>query len=135
MRFLWKFKSNMPNLSTIKKWLPETYFILSVFYYWSLTSSVVNPIAISLLLILALLLWSKNRILGTAIGIVLLVINLFLLLALASELREFPAAGKDFYTMLIFGLSYLGLNILVAVLLLMKWYNYSESKIIEAPAN
>lgn len=125
----------MPQLSSIKKWLPETYLILSVLYYWSLTSSFVNPIAISLLLILALLIWSKNRILGTAIGIVILVTNLFLLLALASELREFPTADKDYFIMLFAGLLYMGLNITVAFFLIIKWYNYSESKIIEAPAN
>lgn len=125
----------MPQLSTIKQWLPETYLILSVFYYWSLTASAVNPIAISLLLILALLIWSKSRILGTTIGIVILVINLFLLLALASELREFITADKDYFIMLFAGLFYMGLNIAVAFLLIIKWYHYSENKIVEAPTN
>ena len=125
----------MPKLSTIKQWLPETYLIVSVLYYWSLTTSVINPIAISLLLIIALLIWSKNRILGTAIGTVILVINLFLLLALASELREFETADKDYFILLIAGLFYMGLNITVAFFLIIKWYHYSENKIVEAPAN
>ena len=125
----------MPKLSTIKQWLPETYLTLSVFYYWSLTASVINPIAISLILIIALLLWSKSRSMGTTIGILILLINLFLLLALASELKEFETADKDYFIMLIAGLFYMSLNITVAFFLIIKWYHYSESKIIEAPAN
>ena len=116
----------MPYLTTLKKYLSESYLILSVLYYWIMTTTLFNHFALGLLVVMLLLIWSKNRVLGVSIAIVFLLLNIFMILALVSELREFPTADKDFFIMLFVGLFYFGLNITVAVLMLVKWYGFEN---------
>lgn len=108
----------------MKKWLkfiPEIYFLISVLYYWSMTSSIWNPFAIALLGIIILQLILKSRILGVLLSLLLIFANLFMFLALLSEYHEFNKSTKEARELLLFGSLYLGTNLLMAVLLLIKY--------------
>lgn len=113
----------MKNLKALRPWISELYLILSVTYYWIMTGTLFNPIAIALLLILVSLVVFKNNALGFSIGMILLLLNLYMILAMISELNEFETFNRKFYELLIFGTAYLGLNITVSVSMLLKWTN------------
>lgn len=101
--------------------IPEIYLLIGIIYYWSLTANTVNWIAIALLILVVVLLYSKNRALGLAIGSILIIVNLYLFLALFSELFEFDtfnaSAKKLFFT----GTIFLSLNILLSGALVYKY--------------
>lgn len=108
----------------MKKWLkfiPEIYFLISVLYYCSMTPSIWNPFAVALLSIIILQLILKSRILGVLLSLLLIFANLFMFLALLSEYHEFNKATKEARELILFGSLYLGLNMLMAVLLLIKY--------------
>lgn len=112
-------------LSRINKIAPEYYLIASVLFYWFFTSNLFNPIVIGLLVILGLQLVFKKRFSGIAIGLLFLLLNILMVLALVAELLEFTQFTSGFYELLIVGLLYLALNILVSVMMIM---NYSGIK-------
>ena len=111
----------MGKIKRLQKWIPEIYLIASILYYWIMTGTFVNIIAMVLLFVLMILIVWKNTLLGTTISIVLLALNLYMVLALISELMEFPAFNRDAQILLFFGLTYLGLNIFLSTAMLMKW--------------
>ena len=111
------------NMKRFKNLIPEIYFLVSVTYYWIMTGTLFNPWAITLLSMLAILIWSKNLALGIVISSVVLALNLFLVLALISELKEFTEFDKNAMTMLAFGLGYIGLNIFMSIRMLIWWIN------------
>ena len=116
-------------MNTIKQHISEAYLFIAIIYYWSLTSIFINWYAITLLIILGLLTITKNKILGVAIGSILILINLYLFLALASELSEFKTFNSDAKKLLGFGVLFLGLNLLFSTILLYKYARPSLKKI------
>lgn len=113
-------------MKTIKTFIPEIYFFFSIIYYWTLTSNTFNWVAISLLLLLAFLMYSKNRITGILLGSIINLVNVYMLFALASELSEFKIFNSDAKKLLIFGLLYLGLNLIFGTWLLVKYASETE---------
>lgn len=113
-------------MKTIKTYIPEIYFFFSIIYYWTLTSNTFNWVAISLLLLLAFLMYSKNRITGILLGSIINLVNVYMLFALASELSEFKIFNSDAKKLLIFGLLYLGLNLIFGTWLLVKYASETE---------
>ena len=111
----------MNNLHKIKLWLPEIYLFISVIYYWTLTNNVFNPFAIGFLIVLLALMKFKWRWLGLTIGILLALVNVYLLLGLFSELNEFTEINAAYYRLLGFGLAYIILNITLAMMMIFKW--------------
>jgi hypothetical protein len=111
----------MENIKQLKKWIPEIYLLVSVVAYWIMTGTLFNWIAILLLLVLTILLVLKNSLLGTAISLLLLILNLYMVLALISELTEFPSFNRDAQTMLLFGSTYFGLNIFLSIVMFIRW--------------
>lgn len=109
------------KLHRFKNLLSEIYFIVSVVYYWVLTGTLLNLLAIALLITLGVIIWLKNRLLGVATSAVILVLNLLLILALVSELSEFETFDKNAMVMLVVGLAYIGLNIFMSLRMLIKW--------------
>lgn len=101
--------------------LPELFLVASVIYYWTLTSNVFNPIAIGLLVVLVFQIKSQNSILGVIISLSVMALSLFLVLALISELSEFPTINQNWKILAVFGSLYLGLNILLAGLMFTKY--------------
>jgi len=109
------------DIKLLKKWMPESYLIVSVIYYWIMTGSLFNMVAIILLLVLMALIYFKNKALGASIAVLLLLLYLYMVLALISEFNEFPSFNKRAQQLLLFGSLYLGLNIILSVMMLIKW--------------
>jgi hypothetical protein len=102
------------KIKALKTLLPELFLTVSVIYYWTLTSNVFNPIAIGLLAILAFQIKNQNSTLGIIISLIVIALSLFLVLALISELSEFPNINQNWKNLAVFGSLYLGLNMLLA---------------------
>ena len=120
-------------MKIVKSHLSEIYLLFAIIYYWSLTAQVINWFAIALLVILGILIVTKNKVLGMTIGIFLILINLYLLLALASELSEFEVFNTDAKKLLGFGLLFLGLNLFFSVRMLLKYAKLPSRKLINLP--
>jgi hypothetical protein len=103
------------------KFIPETYFTLSVLYYWVMTGTLVNPFAIALLAAIVLLLIFKNKTLGLLLSILSILVNLFLFAALMSEYREFHEPTPASRDLILYGSIYLGLNLLISIIMLAKY--------------
>ncbi len=106
--------------------LPEYLLIASVLFYWISTANALNPIAIGLLLVLILQIFFKNQVVGIIIPVVLILVCMYMLLALFSELNEFPTFNSDAQTLLFVGLSFFLLTIGVSGLMIYK-YGRTES--------
>jgi len=117
-------------MKTLKSYLSEIYWLIAILYYWSLTALAVNWFAILLLMILGLLLVTKNKIFGMTISIFLILINLYLLSALASELSEFEVFDADAKKLLGVGVLFIGLNLLFSARLLLKYAQLPSKKLI-----
>jgi hypothetical protein len=101
--------------------IPELYLIAATIYYWILTSNLFNPIAIVLLAIFTYQLISKKATLGIVISSIFILLNLFMVLALISELSEFTNTNDDNYIqLLLFGSLFLGINLIMASIMLIK---------------
>ena len=105
----------------LSPWIPEIYILLSVIFYWGMTGALLNPIAFALVAILATFLWLQNRSMGIVIASVFLLLNLYMILAMISELNEFSTFNSKALQLLLFGSFYLGLNIFLSVKMLIKW--------------
>ncbi len=114
----------MDRMKKVKKILlelPEYLLILSVIFYWFSSAVVVNPVAITLIIVLILQIIFKNRIVGIIIPSLLIMSCLFLLAALMSEFKEFPTFNSDAKQLLFVGLSYFISTIIVSVIMIYKY--------------
>jgi hypothetical protein len=111
----------MQKIKMLRPWIPEIYLMVSVIYYWSLTGTLLNPVAIILLLILSGLVTFKNCVLGLSISVLLLLLNFYMVMALISEFNEFPSFNQRAQELIFFGSAYLGLNIALSFIMLIKW--------------
>jgi len=100
---------------------PELYLIAATLYYWSLTAHLLNPVAITLLCIIVFQLVFKKTISGLFISGLFIALNLYLVLALISELSEFTLKNKDYYNLLIIGSLFLGINIIAGSFMFWKY--------------
>lgn len=103
------------------KLIPESYFILSVAYYWIMTANLFNPYAIVLLAGIGLLMVYRNKILGLSMSLLFILLNLFMFGALMSEYREFHEPTRASHNLILYGSLYLGLNLVMAVIMLIKY--------------
>ncbi len=109
------------KIRTLKSFIPELFLIASVIYYWILTSNLLNPFAIGLLAILIYQIVSKKATLGLIISAIVILLTLFMVLALISELSEFEIVNQNYKNLIIFGSLYLGLNLILAGLMFFKY--------------
>ena len=109
------------KLSNLKPIIPELFLVVSVIYYWILTSNPLNPFAIGLLGILVYQIVSKKATLGLLISILFITLTLFMVLALISELSEFDVVNQNFKNLIVFGSLYLGLNLIVGSMMFLKY--------------
>jgi hypothetical protein len=107
--------------------IPEILLIASTIYYWSLTSIFENWLAPILLVILIFLVISQNRIVGLVIGSLISIASFYLVLALISELNEFPDFNDEAKKMLLFGSLLIGFNIIISTWLLFKYATKEKS--------
>ena len=102
--------------------IPELLLIGMTIYYWSLTALVINPLALVLLALFTFQIISKNTISGILIASVIILLNLYLILALLSELSEFETANSNFKRLLIGGTLFVIVNLTIGGLMLYKYF-------------
>ena len=109
------------SFKTLKLIIPELFLIASVIYYWVLTSTLLNLFAIVLLAILIYQVINKKATLGLFISTIVMLLTLFMVLALISELSEFKVVNQNYKNLIIFGSLYLGLNLILAGFMFFKY--------------
>ena len=103
--------------------MPELYLILATIFYWVSTATLLNPIAfILLVLIVSQLIFNKKGI-GIFLASLLIILNLYMFLALFSELSEFSAFTVSAQKLLFIGSGFLILNLFMSIKLLLKHIN------------
>ena len=112
---------HLMTIKSLKPHIPELFLIAPVLYYWVLTSHFLNSYAIGLLAILFYQLISKKSTLGIIISGIVMCLTVFMVLALISELSEFDTTTENFNNLLIFGSLYLGLTLIMAVFMFLKY--------------
>ena len=66
---------------SVSKWYPELFLIVSVIIYWALTATLVNPVAISLVVLLVAQLRFKSKTFGIALSFVFMLLSFYMILA------------------------------------------------------
>lgn len=105
---------------------PEIYLFFATIYYWILTPNLFNPVAIILFAILIYQIIYKNSTTGLVISSLFLLLNLYMVLALMSELFEFTEVNNGFLQMFLIGSIFIGLNIIVSIIMLIKYINLKD---------
>lgn len=109
------------KIKKYSQYIPEIYLLVSVLYYWSLTHSTINPYAIGLILIIAFQIFFRVKSTGILISAIFIGLNFFLILALMSELSEFPEFNSKAKKMAFVGFGYLILNITIGSWMFVKY--------------
>ena len=118
----------MKGFKRITKFLPEIYLLLSVAYYWTLTASKFNPIAITLIIILLFQIIVRGKVLGLIISTIFILLNGYMILALISELSEFSEFNLEAQKLALYGFTYLGVNIIVGYIMLYLYFKKESKK-------
>lgn len=111
------------------KSIPELYMLFGVLFYWVSTGTLLNPFAIVLLIVIGWQLYAQKSVSGIIIATIFLLLNLYMVLALISELSEFTSATSNFYQLLIVGTLFLGSNILAGTFMLVKYIKIQSIRI------
>lgn len=109
----------MTKLKRILEVAPEYVLLTSVLFYW-ISSSLSNPIAIVLLVVIVLQLIFKNKMAGFFIGMSLLMFTVYMFMALFSELNEFPEFDSSATRLLVIGTLYLSVTLTASIMLIVK---------------
>lgn len=118
----------MKSITSIILSLPEYLLIAAVLFYWMSAGRVINFIAIGLLLAVILQIIYKNRVVGIAIPCLLIILCFYMILALLSEVREFPSFNSEAQTLLCVGLLYFLGTILVSAIMIYKYANLPKNR-------
>lgn len=120
----------MKNIKSILKWIPEIYLMASIIYYW-IDTGLFNPFAITFFLALSLLLYFKSKVMGITISVLFILVNMYMFLALLSEFNEFPTFDEAAKTLLFVGTAYIGVNMIMGIVMLIKYVKSSKSPQIQ----
>ncbi|MCB0382529.1 MAG: hypothetical protein KDD05_04305 [Psychroserpens sp.] len=101
--------------------LPEYLLIAAVLFYWMSAGVVINFIAIGLIIAVVLQIIFKNKVIGILVPVVFIMISLYMILALLSEVGEFPSFNAEAKTMLFVGLSYFITTIFFSSVMIYKY--------------
>src|SRR5690606_39822972 len=85
----------MKNSISLLSNLIEYLLIIAVLFYWHGTSNLLNPIAIGLLVVLIFQIILKNNVIGVLIPCVLILLSMYMILALLSEVNEFESFNRS----------------------------------------
>lgn len=116
------------NKGKILRWTPEVLLIGETLLYW-FYSSPLNPIVFILLAILSFVFAFKNKIHGFVTAILFLLLNLYMCLALFSELNEFPSWTGAVTKLLLAGGTMLGVGVLASISMAIKWKIPPQNKL------
>ncbi|UUV20546.1 hypothetical protein [Paenimyroides aestuarii] len=119
-------KNSISFLSNFVEYL----LIIAVLIYWHGTSNLLNPFAIGLLAVLIFQLIFKNNVVGVLIACTLILLSMYMLLALFSEVNEFESFNSNAQRLLFIGLAYFLGTIIVATLMIWKYLVKSNPKTI-----
>ena len=126
---------HMNKIKRLLKWIPEIYLMFSVLYYWSGTGFLFNPIAFIFLFSLIFQCIMKYKVTGILISIFFVIINLYLVLALSSELlsmyNEIQTFDNAQKTLLFFGSIYMGLNITMGIMMFIKYIKLNNQSAVQ----
>ncbi|WP_431136001.1 hypothetical protein [Psychroserpens mesophilus] len=111
----------MKSLKHIILILPEYLLIAAVLFYWTSAGHVINYIAIGLIIAIVLQMIFKNKVVGVSIALLLIMTSLYMILALTSEVREFPSFNSEAKTLLFVGLTYFLTTICMSVVMIYKY--------------
>lgn len=100
----------------------EYLLIIATLFYWHSTSLIFNPVAIGLLLILIFQIIFRNKVLGIILPCILIMLSLYMLLALRSELNEFKVFNNETQTLLAIGLLLFLSLIIVSFLMFFNYF-------------
>ena len=110
----------MKNVKKVIFQLPEFILVASILFYWYFTSTLLNPIAIILIITLLLQIILKNRVLGIIIASFLILASSYMILALMSELNKFTSFNSNAKKILFVGLPYLIITASSAIMMIYK---------------
>ena len=105
---------------SVSKWYPELFLIVSVIIYWALSAILVNPVAISLVVLLVAQLRFKNKTFGVALSFIFMLLSLYMMLAIFSDIVNLDFFFPRGLLMLCFGALYFGGTAYFALILLRK---------------
>jgi len=108
--------------------LPEYLLIGALLFYWIGEGQLLNPLIIGLIALLILQVLIQNRFIGLLIPSILGLTCLYMLFALISEFREFPAYTADAQEFLFVGLGLFLSGMLVSGAMIWKYYHLSSKK-------
>lgn len=111
----------MKNSISFLSNLVEYLLIIAVLFYWHGTSNLLNPIAIGLLAVLIFQIIFKNKVVGVLIPCVLMLLSMYMILALVSEVNEFESFNRDAQSLLFIGLAYFLGTIIISFLMIWKY--------------
>ncbi len=117
-------------LKSAFRFFPEVLLTLVVLYYWSLTATAVNPIAIALLIPLAILFLWNNKTLGVITAAIFITATLYLSLALFSDIIKMESFYPEGLTLLLGGLLFLGITGFASIWMLLKHTKKAPGRII-----
>ena len=129
----------MKKLKWFTNSYPEFYFLASVIFYW-LSSSFINPFAWGLPALYILQIIWKNIKPGIIFSAIIGLLSLFMLFALLSEFKEFPAGSREGMKRLIIGGVYFITNIVMAGIMLVRYarkdiYSTDKEKGLQPTSN
>ena len=105
---------------SVSKWYPELFLIASVIIYWVLTAMLVNPVAISLIVLLVAQLRFKNKNFGIILSFIFMLLSAYMMLAIFSDIIHLDFFYPRGLLMLCFGSLYFGGTAYFAFILLKK---------------
>ena len=105
---------------SVSKWYPELFLIVSVIIYWALSAILVNPVAISLVVLLVAQLRFKNKTFGVALSFIFMLLSLYMMLAIFSDIVNLDFFFPKGLLMLCFGVLYFVGTAYFALILLRK---------------
>lgn len=117
-------KNSISLLSNLIEYL----LIITVLFNWHGTSNLLNPFAIGLLAVLIFQIILKNNVIGVLIPCVLILLSMYMILALLSEVNEFESFNSDAQRLLFIGLAYFLGTIMVSFLMIWKYLVRSTNK-------
>jgi hypothetical protein len=107
-------------MKRVLSYFPEILFISAAFTSFIMDSKSFYPAITVMVLIGALLLW-KNKIYAVVLSSVIVMICLYMILALWSELSEFPTRTADYWEMFAVGHLLLCSTIICAIFMQKKY--------------
>lgn len=122
---------NYPFMKSIIHFISKysEYYIIALILMCGYSPYKISPIALVIAGLIVLQIIFKNRITGFIIAIIFGCINLYMMLAVISEFKEFPSGEGYSYVLLSAGLGIVGANILVCCLMFGKYLSGLEKPV------